>query len=176
MHSKKSALEQTFDKVSYFGKEKHDFNNMIINKYKTSANPDDILAVAIAYFGEGSQFRKESINYFEKFLNFHSDQSYFSTWYIYSSLATLYEKEYMFKEALTCLQILTKLDNNTNCADYTRIGNILVKIDINKAIQFYEELKASNVYIKYKKIFDNAYNDILQKKEKGYKFKPRNKK
>ena len=169
----KSALEQTFDKFSYFGEEKHKFNNKIIDKYKNSSNSDDILAVAIAYLGEGSQYRKESIKYFENFLKFPSRQSYFSAWYIYSSLATLYEKEYLFDKAITCLQILIKLDNGSNCADYTRIGDILVKIDVDKAIDFYEELKKEDVYNKYKQIFDTKYKEILLKKQKGYKFKPR---
>lgn len=172
----KSALEQTFDKFSYFGEEKHKFNNKIINKYKNSSNSDDKLAVAIAYLGEGSEYRKESIKYFEDFLAFPSNQSYFSTWYIYSSLATLYEKEYLFNEAISCLQTLIKLDNGSNCADYTRIGDILLKIDVNKAIEFYEDLKKEAVYNKYKQTFDTAYKEVLLKKQKGYKFKPRNKK
>lgn len=171
----KSALEQTFDKFSYFGEEKHIFNEKIINKYKNSTNSDDILAVAIAYLGEGAQYRKEAITCFEHFLKFPSKQSFFSAWYIYSSLATLYEKEYMFREALTCLQILTKLDNKTNCADYTRMGDVLVKIDVDEAIQFYEDLKKDAVYNKFKRVFDNAYEEILLKKEKGYKYKPRKK-
>ena len=175
MFFKKSALEQTFNKFSYFGEEKHIFNNKIIDKYKNSTNSDDILAVAIAYLGEGAQYRKEAITCFEYFLKFPSKQSFFSLWYIYSSLATLYEKEYMFREALTCLQILTKLDNNTNCADYTRMGDVLVKIDVDEAIQFYEDLKKDAVYNKFKRVFDNAYEEILLKKEKGYKYKPRKK-
>ena len=160
----------------HFGEEKHKFNNKIINKYKNSPNSDDKLAVAIAYLGEGSEYRKESIKYFEDFLAFPSNQSYFSTWYIYSSLATLYEKEYLFNEAISCLQTLIKLDNGSNCADYTRIGDILLKIDVNKAIEFYEDLKKEAVYNKYKQTFDTAYKEVLLKKQKGYKFKPRNKK
>ena len=81
----------------------------------------------------------------------------------------------MFNEALTCLQILAKIDNNSNCADYTRIGNVLAKIDINKAVQFYEDLKKEDFYNKYKTTFDKAYKELLLKKERGYKFKPRKK-
>lgn len=168
-----NALTQVFNAYSFYGEEKHIFNNKIIEEYSNSNNSNDILAVAISYLGEGYKYRMQSINCFEKYLKYPSNQNYFSNWFIYSSLATLYEQEYMFKEALTCLQILAKLDNNSNCADYTRMGNVLAKIDINKAVQFYEDLKKEDFYNKYKTTFDKAYKEMLLKKEKGYKFKPR---
>lgn len=172
---KTDALTQVFNAYSFYGEEKHIFNNKIIENYSNSNNPNDILAVAISYLGEGSKFRKQSIDYFERYLKFPSNQEYFSSWFIYSSLATLYEQEYMFQEALTCLQILVKLDNNSNCADYTRIGNVLTKIDINKAVQFYEALQKESFYNNYKDVFDKAYKEALSKQMKGYKFKPRKK-
>lgn len=171
----KSALEKVFDKYSYFGEEKHRFNQKIINKYKSSNDSDDILAVAISYLGEGNQYRKQSIEYFERFLKFPSHQRFFSSWFIYSSLASLYEKEYMFKESLTCLQILAKLDKDSNCADYTRMGDVLAKIDINEAVKFYEDLRNESFYTKYKTTFDKAYQEALIKQQNGYKYKPRKK-
>lgn len=169
------ALTQVFNAYSFYGEEKHIFNNKIIERYSNSDDSNDILAIAISCLGEGAKYRKQAINYFEKYLKYPSTQNYFSSWFIYSSLATLYEQEYMFKEALTCLQILAKIDNNSNCADYTRIGNVLAKIDINKAVQFYEDLKKEDFYNKYKTTFDKAYKEMLLKKERGYKFKPRKK-
>ena len=97
MFFNKNALEQVFNKYSYFGNEKHKFNQEIINKYKSSNNSDDILAVAISYLGEGAQYRRQSIEYFKKYLKFPTKQRLFSTWFIYSSLADLYEKEYILK-------------------------------------------------------------------------------
>ena len=175
MFFNKKALEQVFNKYSYFGNEKHKFNQKIINKYKSSNNSDDILAVAISYLGEGAQYRRQSIEYFEKYLKFPTKQRFFSTWFIYSSLADLYEKEYMFKESLTCLQILTKLDKNSNCADYTRMGDVLTKIDINKAVKFYEDLKQESFYSNYKDTFDKAYQEALLKQQNGYKYKTKKK-
>ena len=175
MFFRKAALERVFDKYSYFGEKKHKFNQQIINSYSLSNNSNDILAVAISYLGEGAKYRKQAIEYFEKYLKFPSDQKYFSSWFIYSSLADLYEKEYMFKNALTCLQILTKLDNNSNCADYIRMGNILTKIDVNEAVKFYEDLKKESFYNMHKDALDNAYKDVLLKKQTGYKYKARKK-
>lgn len=172
---KADALTQVFNAYSLYGEEKHIFNNKIIANYSVSDNSNNILAVAISYLGEGYTFRKQAIDYFERYLEHPSNQEYFSDWFIYSSLATLYEQEYMFQEALTCLQILIKLDNNTNCADYTRIENILAKIDINKAVVFYENLQKESFYDDYKDIFDKAYKEMLLKQKKGYKFTPRKK-
>ena len=167
------ALTQVYNAYSFYGTEKHIFNNKIIENYSNSNNSNDILAVAFSYLGEGANFRKQAITYFERYIKYPSGQRYFSDWLIYSSLATLYEQEYMFQEALDCLQILIKLDNNSNYADYTRIGNVLTKIDINKAVIFYENLQRESFYKNYKDVFDKAYKEALLKQKKGYKFKPR---
>lgn len=174
-NKKLDALTQVFNAYSFFGEEKHTFNNEIINNYCNSNNANDILAVAMSYLGEGAKYRKDAIYYFEKYLENPTSQKYFSNWLIYSSLADLYEKEYVFDKALICLQNLIKLDNNTNCADYTRIGNILTKIDINQAVDYYKSLKKKKIYSQYEEIFDNAYREVLLKKEKGYVYKPRKK-
>lgn len=89
------ALTQVFDAYSYFGEEKHVFNQKIIERYFNSNKPNDFLAVAFSYLGEGANYRKNAITYFEKYLSQPTSQQYFSDWIIYSSLATLYEKEYL---------------------------------------------------------------------------------
>lgn len=111
-----NALTQVFNAYSFYGEEKHIFNNEIISNYRESNNPDDILAVAISYLGEGAEYRNNAINYFEKYLLSPTSQKYFSNWFIYSSLSTLYEKEYIFDKAINCLETLIKLDNGSNCA------------------------------------------------------------
>ena len=117
-----------------------------------------------------SKAREIRYNFFEEILTKYNANNLFKT-----IIAVNHKQEYMFKEALTCLQRLAKIDNNSNCADYTRIGNVLAKIDINKAVQFYEDLKKEDFYNKYKTTFDKAYKELLLKKERGYKFKPRKK-
>ena len=167
------ALEQVFNNYSYFGAEKHKFNQEIIEKYSNSDDSDDCLAVAISYLGEGASNRKNAIIYFEKYLLKPSSQQYFSDWFIFSSLANLNEKEYMFENAIAYLKKLIAIDNDSNCADYIRIGDILIKINIDKAIDYYENLKNGKVYYKNKKIFDEAYRKVLEKKKKGYVYRPR---
>ena len=81
------ALEQVFNNYSFFGVEKHKFNQEIIEKYSNSDSPNDCLAVAISYLEEGADNRKNAIIYFEKYLLNPSSQQYFSDWFIFSSLA-----------------------------------------------------------------------------------------
>ena len=145
------ALEQVFNYYSFFGKEKHKFNQEIIEKYSNSNNPNDCLAVAISYLEEGADNRKNAIIYFEKYLLNPSSQQYFSDWFIFSSLADLNEKEYMFENAIICLKKLIAIDNDSNYADYIRIGDVLVKINIDKAVDYYEKLKKWKIYHKNKK-------------------------
>lgn len=160
------ALTQVFNAYSFYGEEKHVFNNKIIEKFFNSDKPNDILAVAISCLGEGSSYRKNAITYFENYLSQPSSQQYFSEWFIYSSLATLYEKEYLFNNAINSLDKLIEIDNDNNIADYTRKGNVLIKQNIDSAILYYEKLKNTNIYLKYKNVIDDAYNDALLKKQK----------
>ena len=160
------ALTQVFDAYSYFGEEKHVFNQKIIEKYFNSNKPNDFLAVAFSYLGEGANYRKNAITYFEKYLLQPTSQQYFSDWIIYSSLATLYEKEYLFDNALNCLDKLIYIDKDKNIADYTRKGDVLIKKNVNDAVLYYENLTKTDIYLKYKNIIDDAYNDTLLKKKK----------
>lgn len=159
------ALTQVFDAYSYFGEEKHVFNQKIIERYFNSNKPNDFLAVAFSYLGEGANYRKNAITYFEKYLSQPTSQQYFSDWIIYSSLATLYEKEYLFDNALNCLDKLIYIDKDENIADYTRKGDVLIKKNVNDAVLYYENLKKTDIYLKYKNIIDDAYNDTLLKKK-----------
>lgn len=170
------ALKIMKDTYSTIGSKRHEYSLEIINNYGKSKNPLDILAVAIAYEREGAKFRKNSIAYYEKYLSFKITNPFFDDWLIYSSLANLYEKEYEFNKALFCLNKLINLDNGNNPGDYTRIGDIYVKQDIDKALLYYENLMKTSCYEKHKIAIDYAYNDVKIKKSKGYVYKPRNKK
>lgn len=167
------ALTQTFNAYSYFGEEKHVFNNQIINAFFSSSNSRNELAVAFAYFGEGSKYRNDAIQYFEKYLSHPVNNQLFSDWIIYSTLATLHEKEYNFERAIYYLDKLIEIDNDTNIADYTRKGSVIVKQNINDAINYYEGLKSKKIYKNYRETIDQEYKEVLIKKKNGYVYKPR---
>lgn len=182
-----SALQQAYENDSVIGKERHINNQKIIDQYISSNKPLDILAVAISYEREGASYRPQAIEYFERFLSNpapipsvphaitedHKQKPMFSYWMIYSALATLYEREYDFENAIKYLRFLPKESNYDNPADFTRIGDILLKIDVDKAVAYYKDLKSQPIYKKFAKCFDRAYADVLDKQAKGYKYKPR---
>lgn len=135
------------------------------------------MGVAFAYSWKGASQRLNAIQYFEKFLetNFQIKANFNIEWTLFSTLANLYEKEYMFEKAIVCLKKLIKIDNASNPADFTRIGDILVKIDINKAEEYYLKIMNNDKLKQHKRAFAYAFEDVIQKKAKNYVYKPRKK-
>lgn len=67
--------------------------------------------------------------------------------------------------------------NENNPADFTRIGNILIKKDTSLALDYYHNLMENKkLYNKHKRAFDLAYNDALKKHQDGYKYISRKRK
>lgn len=175
------ALKFAYDNTPIIGEQRHINNQLIIKKYQLSNNPLDILAVGISYEREGAIYRKQAIDFLEKFLknpapipynnNTFPPRPLFSYWFIYSTLATLYEKEHNFNQALYYLRFLPKESKYNNPADYTRYGDVLIKIDVNQAVRYYENIKRQPIYNKFQKSFDIAYLKAKELQTKGYKFK-----
>lgn len=187
--TKESAIMLMYHNTSVIGEKRHTNNWNIINKYAKSNFPLDILAVAVSYDREGAKYRKQAIEYYEKFLSNPVEipiipNAYdlkgkphrcISYWEIYSNLANLYEKEYQFDMAIKYLKKLPKESNYNNSADYTRVGDLLAKVDINKSVQYYENLIKKSTYKKFKREIDVHYKEALDKQAKGYVYKPRKK-
>lgn len=185
-----SAIKLMFNNNSIIGNKRHTNNWNIINKYSNSNNPLDILAVAVSYDREGAKYRIQAIEYYEKFLSDPAEipvvpnlsrlngtpKRYISNWEIYSNLANLYEKEYQFEKAIFYLNKLPKESNYNNPSDYTRIGDVLSKVNIDKCVTYYLDLMKTDIYKKFKNVIDIAYKNALEKQSKGYIFKPRKKK
>ena len=150
-----TALRIMRDTESMYGDEKHRINRQIIRQFSDSNNPLDILAVAIAYSGEGAKYRLESIHFFERFLahpaeipclpntfDFHGNPApYFSYRTIYTILGGFYLSELFFDKAIECYRHVIELDGPEEIVGYTLIGNVYAKIDINQCVRYYEELK-----------------------------------
>lgn len=180
MKTYENALQIIADNYAIIGKERHELAAMVIDKYKSSTEPFDILGVAYAYLWQGAKFRQDAISYFEKYLSEYSDIDLnchcIKRWSVYSDLATLYEKEYKYQKAIFCLQKCIAIDDHSNAADYTRIGDILVKEDMSKAEEFYVKLLNDTKLNKYQRQFAYALNEVIEKKNRGYVYRPRNKK
>lgn len=148
----------------------------IIHTYSSSDEPLNILGVGYALFYSGAKYRSSAIEYFEMFLNKPADISPYKTismWGIYSNLATLYEKEYNYDKAVYYLKKCIIEDDGSNPADYTRIGDILVKIDLQDAEKYYLSLLSDESYTKFKCQFEYALNDVREKIKQGYVYKSR---
>lgn len=163
--------------------------NNIISKYSDSSDPLDHLAVAIAHKHLGASHRKQAIEYYEMYLekpvripNKTDMQWNAANWMIHSDLAKLYESEYEYDKSIKMLEECISLNKKEvqlsgygfNPADYTRIGTLIMKRDgTAAAIAYYEDLKKSEVYNKDRAWFDNAYNDVIEKHNRGYVYRPR---
>lgn len=180
------ALKLAYDNTPTIGKERHINNQRIIKEYHNSNNPLDILAVGISYEREGTLYRQKAISCLETFLRnpvpipfdniSYPPRPLFSYWFIYSTLATLHEKEHSLEKALYYLRLLPKESNYNNPADYTRFGDVLIKIDVNKAVSYYENIKKQPIYNKFKRSIDIAYSKAKELQAKGYQYKPRKRK
>lgn len=151
----------------------------VIQQYSDSDDPRDILGVAYAFLNCGAKYRKQAIEYFEKYLASPSDLNcyhFVNEWGIYSSLAILYEKEYQFDKAIYCLEQCIAADNGSNVADFIRIGDVLVKIDTERAEQYYLTLLKETKFSHYKYQFEYALNEVREKIKRGYTYKPRKRK
>lgn len=170
------AIDLIAKNFSIIGPERKKIMLDIIHTYSSSSEPLDILGVGYALFYSGAKYRSSAIEYLERFLNKPADISQYkmiSLWGIYSDLAILYEKEYIYDKAIYYLKKCIKENNGSNPADYTRIGDILVKIDLHDAEKYYISLLSDESYDKFKYQFEYALNDIREKIKRGYVYKPR---
>lgn len=170
------AIDLITKYFSIIGPERKEIISDIIHTYSNSVEPLDILGVGYALFYSGAKYRISAIEYFERFLNKPADISPYkmiSLWGIYSDLAILYEKEYIYDKAIWYLEKCIKENNGSNPADYTRIGDILVKINLHDAENYYLSLLSDNTYDKFKYQFEYALNDVRGKIKRGYVYKPR---
>lgn len=163
--------------------------NNIISNFSESSDSLDRLAVAIAHKYLGAAHRKQAIKYYEMYLekpvripDKTELQWNAANWMIHSDLAKLYESEYEYDKSIKMLEECISLSKKEvelsgygfNPADYTRIGTLIMKRDgTAAAIAYYEDLKNSEVYNKDRAWFDNAYNDVIEKHNRGYVYRPR---
>lgn len=169
------ALKFIMNNQAAIGPGRHKIAQSVIKKYSSSNNPEDQLAVGIAYEWEGAKYRQEAINYYEMFLASGIKTKLIGDWFIYSSLSKLYEKEYLFDKAIDALYKCIEANKGGNSADYTRIGDIYIKMNIDKASSYYEDLKKTKSYLRHKREIDLAIVELEDKIKRGYVYrsKPR---
>ncbi len=182
---KSKALEIMHQNIATIGEKRHTISRYVISNFSNSVDPLNQLGCGLAYINEGAAYRKQAISclefYFANPLPLPKQPNgfpYFTQWYLHSELSTLYEKEYMFDKAIEQLELCQKYPDFTgiNSADYTRIADIIVKRDgVDEAIKYIKDLKKKSVYRKIKSDVDYTYHELLEKKAKGYVYRPRKK-
>lgn len=182
-----TALKIINDNFATIGQQRHKISQSIINDFLNSDNPLDKLACGFAYIIEGAKYRKQAIECFEFYFNnlvpIPKEFRCISDWSLHSSLSKLYEKEYMFDQAIEQLKLCQKCNYGNLCnidyinsADYTRIADIIVKRDgVDEAIKYISDLKKEKIYLKIKYAVDYEYQKLIEKKKKGYVYRPRKK-
>lgn len=141
---------------------------------------NSVLATAIACKRQGANKRKKAIEYYEKFISIATKDDLkavnkiCSLRFVYSDFSKLYESEHDFDKSLKLMkQAKSKASKDTLFYYYENMARIYSKIDINKCIDFINDLKNKPPYDMRKDMWDSLYKTYKEKQDKGYVFKPR---
>ncbi len=166
--------------IAYLYRNKYLIEQIIIEKYSNSDSLYDNLAVGLAYKEKGAAYREQAIHYIEAFINKANDTDWnnikkvnneeFKKAKILYILSELFEKEHFWDKAYEYAVKAKKASRSKNI-NYDRVGDVLVKIDINKAVEYYE--KEANKESPFKEMYQNKLEKAIEKQKKNYKYKPR---
>lgn len=157
-------------------------HEIIIQKYKYSKNPYDMLAVAAAYSSKGAMFRENAIKYYELYLSkanviqkerakkyfFRANEPFFS-----HHLAELYEQTYQFDKALK-YAIFAESKNTSGAPAYPQlISQIYLKTDVAKCIEYLSAILESDKYKSFHKQIEKELERAIKVSEEESPYKPR---
>lgn len=176
------ALGLSIETYHIVYKPRYILNEIIIQRYSCSKSPYDNLAVAFAYQTKGAMFYKETVQFYEKFLNSVSekDKKLLQTKFILTSEPSLsnsisiaYEHIYDFENALK-YAIEAEKYNTMNLPYYPKhIGSIYLKIDPSLAVKYYRKVILSAKYSDSRSAISKELENAETKLDKGYVYKPR---
>ena len=156
--------------------------DIIIQLYKDSKNPYDLLAVAIAYETKGYYYCQQAIAYYEAFISkanffqkkkakecfFEINEPYFS-----NKMSKLYESVNAFDKALF-YAIKSEKNNFENLPHYPKhVAQIYMKIDPLKSVIYLEKIFRSSRYKNHYSVLLPEYEKAKELVNKNYKYKPR---
>lgn len=180
-----TGLGLVIESASVVYKPRYVIQEIIIQKYKHSENPFDVLATALAYLSKGAQFRSSAIECFEKyFRSADASQRRLAAKYcpaaseplVLLNLAELYEKENRLDEALETALKADCLNHSVSPGFPLRIGSIYLKMNPIKCVEYFSQILNDIKYSEYYDSFLKEYDNALEKQQRGYKYKPRRKK
>ena len=155
-------------------------------------DPLHYLACAYACHYSKVEYRKNAIEYFEKYLldPVPCSISNFPLYVIYTDLAKDYEGEYDFLNAEKYYKLAIQNQGQRHYSFVTKqydafpqeimLGRLYLKIGTQKAIDYWKKLMEYNEYTSgnpnesgFRRHIDVEYKKALEKHEKGYVYKPR---
>lgn len=177
------AIKIMYDNFAATGEYRHIISQDVIRCFINSDNPLDKLACGLAYINEGTQFRKNAIECFEYYFSNPVDlpvnknnYPYFQEWYLHIELSKLYEKEHIFDKALSEIEKFMAFKNGAENRCHARIADILSKYrDVETALNYLDDIKTKPFYNEIAHLVDDKYKELLERKKRGYVFRPRKK-
>lgn len=197
-----NSEEKTINLILKKCNSRQDILNKVIEMCGAPITSKQRYIYAAAYAWSTKEYREKAIYYLELYLSnplyediyLHRFRFYeqsiesrkndhLTTMYKY--LAEIYEKEYIFDKALYNYEKMIEI-NPYNPGGYNGKVNVLIKMNkIDMALEFLQDVKKSKFYAKNKeyspdnwlmKDIDNLICECIEKKNKNYMYKPRNKK
>ena len=183
------------------------FEEILSNK-ETADNEYAFFLLATIYSNEKFLDVSNQILYYEKYLKNPISENAPSLEMIYLELGEAYEKEYDFFNAIKYLQLhfqetakrfndspkevyrkefgrklkflvwKSKDEEIDFIYQFTRIGELYLKLSAQLAVNYYDHLKSLPYYeedSKYKEVIDLSYMDAYSRQVSGYVYRPRSK-
>lgn len=157
-------------------------------------NNNELYLVAKAYYYAGASCRIEAIKWLSEYIKNGAISDYICSYNMqlpsgiivnqrekfialaHIDLADLYEREYQFNNALIHMQTSLAIAPYMPMA-YVQIPNVYVKLnDYDNALEFIEKSKHSiefSTFPEIRQMILQAEKNILEKKNRGYVYKPR---
>ena len=175
--------------------DRHKLFEKILEESQKYNDPLHCLACAYACHYSKVEYRKNAIEYFEKYLlnPIPCEISNFPLYVIYSDLGEDYEAEYDFNNAekyyKLSIQNRDQRYYNSNTKQYDAfpqeimLGRLYLKIGTQNAVDYWKRLMDFDEYKNgdpnksgFRRQVDREYKNALEKHEKGYIYRPRIKK
>lgn len=192
-------ISQKVDAVLKSCNSRTDILLKIVELCSPPKTPDQLYIVSHAYSWAGAKYRKETIHYYNLYLTGkpsererairHNKNIHLANCNM--ELAAAYEGEYDFENALTAYE-KSFLLNPSSAAPYIKYANILIKQhQIDEAIDFLINLRESKYYPpvtittvlgteyvddRFCKVIESYIEETIDKKIRGYVYRPRGRK
>lgn len=188
------CLQTIMDNWDVQNENRYTILKTILEESKKYSDGLHLLACAYACHYSKVEYRRQAIQYFEKYFEnpVPSSIDYFGLSQIYSDLGKDYEGEYDFIKAERCYKLSIQNHSGRHYSSLTgqydifpqeiMLGRMYLKVSTQKAIDYWEQLMNYNEYkigdtnqSGFRRHVDIEYKNALEKHKKGYVYRARKK-